>query len=392
MQVAAVIAEFNPLHNGHAHLIAELKKAGAAQVVAVMSGCYVQRGEPALFDKWVRAQAALSCGVDLVIELPLPYAVSGAERFARGAVSLCEALGKIDTLAFGCEAETLQSLLQVRALLDSPELPARIQRQLRENPGIPFAAARMGALRQLGGEEAAALVNGPNNSLALEYLASLEGCGSAIRPFAVRRVGAQHDAPAVAGRFASATLLRARILKEGIESALPYVPEQLGGLYPKAPLLRPPAFETAVLSRLRGLSEKQLAQLPELSEGLEHRLYAAIREARSLQELYRQMKSKRYTLARMRRLALAAFLGIEDRQTAAPPPYLRILGYTAAGRRLLEGEHRLPLGGSLKKLERLGGVCEEFARLEAAAGDQYALCCSPPGRCGREYAAGMLRI
>ena len=250
MQVAAIIAEFNPFHNGHAHLIAETKKAGARQIVAVMSGCYVQRGEPALFDKWVRAQAALSCGADLVLELPLPYAVSGAERFARGAVFLCEALGAVDTLAFGCEAQALQGLLQARALLDSPELPALIQSQLKENPGIPFAAARACALRQLGGEEAAALLSGPNNALALEYLAALKKCSSAIRPFAVRRMGAEHDAPAAEGRFASATLLRARILKEGRGSALPYVPEQLHTLYREASVLHPAAFETAMLSRL----------------------------------------------------------------------------------------------------------------------------------------------
>ena len=393
MQVAAIIAEFNPFHNGHAHLIAETKKAGARQIVAVMSGCYVQRGEPALFDKWVRAQAALSCGADLVLELPLPYAVSGAERFARGAVFLCEALGAVDTLAFGCEAQALQGLLQARALLDSPELPALIQSQLKENPGIPFAAARACALRQLGGEEAAALLSGPNNALALEYLAALKKCSSAIRPFAVRRMGAEHDAPAAEGRFASATLLRARILKEGRGSALPYVPEQLHTLYREASVLHPAAFETAMLSRLRSLPEERLSRLPELSEGLEHRLYAAIREACTLQELYCRMKSKRYTLARMRRLALAAFLGVEERHTLAPPPYLRILGYTAAGQRLLtNGQARLPVGGSLKRLEKRGGACEEFARLEAAAGDQYTLCCIPPARCAREYTAGVLRV
>lgn len=393
MQVAAIIAEFNPFHNGHAHLIAEAKKAGAKRIIAVMSGCYVQRGEPALFDKWVRARAALSCGADLILELPLPYAISGAERFARGAVSLCEALGKVDTLAFGCEAPDLPSLLQVRTLLDSPELPALIQRQLREQPGIPFAAARTGALRQLGGEEAAALLGGANNALALEYLAALKAVGSTIRPFAVHRAGAGHDAPAAEGRFASATLLRTRILKEGSGSIFPYIPEGLSTLYQKAPVFHPAAFEAAMLSRLRSLPKEALSHLPELSEGLEHRFYAAVRRACTLPELYGRMKSKRYTLARMRRLALAAFLGVEEWHTAAPPPYLRILGYTAAGRELVEGGRaRLPLGGSLKRLEQQGGICGPFARLEAAAGDQYALCCIPPARCGGEYAAGVLRI
>ncbi|MCI8622655.1 MAG: nucleotidyltransferase family protein [Provencibacterium sp.] len=391
MRVAAVIAEFNPFHNGHAHLMNEVRRAGAQWIVAVMSGCYVQRGEPALYSKWVRARAALLSGVDLVLELPLPYAISGAQRFARGAAALCGALGCVDTLAFGCEAPRLADLQRTRALLDSPRLPALLAEEQRARPGITFAAARTAALCRLGGEAAAQTAAEPNNALALEYLAALRTEGGAIEPFAVRRVGAGHDSPLPEGRFASATALRTRILAG--EDAAPYLPAAALPVYEEAPRLDRTAFETALLSHLRRLGKEELARLPELSEGLEHRLYAAIREARTLEELYRRMKSKRYTHARLRRLALAAFLGVEDRHTRMPPPYLRILGYTAAGRELIEGGRaRLPLGGSLRRLERLGGPCEEFAALEAAAGDQYALFSRPRSGCGCEYTAGVLHF
>lgn len=390
MRVAAVIAEFNPFHNGHAYLLQQARRAGAQRVAAVMSGSFVQRGEPALFDKWVRAGAALRCGADLVLELPLPYAVSGAQRFARGAVALCDALGAADTLVFGCEAPP-QELLQARQLLQSPQLPALIQRELRAQPGIPFAAARTQALAALGGQQLAGVLKGPNNALALEYLAALMERGSRLAPLPICRVGAAHDAAGIAEGFASASLLRGLFWQEGPEALAPYVPPEALALYRQAAFLDRPAFETAMLSRLRSLPADALSRLPELSEGLEHRLSAAIREARTLPELYGRMKSKRYSHARMRRLALAAFLGLEERHTLAPPPYLRILGYTAAGRELL-GRAALPLGGSLKRLGERDALCGELARLEAAAGDQYALCCIPRAGCGQEYTAGVLRV
>lgn len=390
MRVAAVIAELNPFHNGHAYLLQEARRAGAQRVAVIMSGSFVQRGEPALFDKWVRAGAALRCGADLVLELPLPYAVSGAQRFARGAVALCEALGTADTLAFGCEAPP-QALLQARRLLQSPRLPGLIRDALRAQPGIPFAAARTEALAALGGQQLAGVLKQPNNALALEYLAALEEGGSRLSPLPICRVGTAHDAGSAAGGFASASLLRGRFWQKGPEALAPYVPPEALALYQRAPFLDRPAFEAAMLSRLRMLPPEALARLPELSEGLEHRLYAAIREARTLPELYSRMKSKRYTHARMRRLALAAFLGLEERHTLAPPPYLRILGYTAAGRELL-GRAALPMNGSLRRLGEAGALCGEFARLEAAAGDQYALCSIPRAGCGREYTAGVLRV
>lgn len=390
MRVAAVIAELNPFHNGHAYLLQQAKRAGAQRIAVIMSGNFVQRGEPALFDKWVRAGAALRCGADLVLELPLPYAVSGAQRFARGAVALCDALGAADTLVFGCEAPP-EALLQARQLLKSPQLSACIQAELRAQPGIPFAAARTGALAALGGQRMAEVLRQPNNALALEYLAALEERGSHLLPLPICRVGAAHDAKSATEGFASASLLRERFWQEGREALAPYVPAAALGLYREAAFLDRHAFETAMLSRLRMLSPESLSRLPELSEGLEHRLYAAIREARTLPELYSRMKSKRYPHARMRRLALAAFLGLEERHALAPPPYLRLLGYTAAGRELL-GQAALPLGGSLKRLGEAGGLCGEFACLEAAAGDQYALCCLPRTGCGREYTAGVLRV
>ena len=352
MHVAGIVAEYNPFHNGHRYQIEATRRAGAECVVAVMSGNFVQRGEPALLGKFTRAKAALAGGVDLVLELPLPFAAAGAQRFARGAVALLDALGCVDTLSFGSECGALPPLLQAWLALEDERVRARLRALLKE--GQPFAAARQQAVGELFGEEAGALLHQPNNILALEYLGALGSLGSKIEPFTVPRKGAGHDSG--------------------------------------APVCAPGALELPLLSRLRALAPGELRALPELSEGLEHRLYKAARQSRGLGELYALVKSKRYSHARVRRLALAAFLGMRDEDGALPPPYIRVLGYTPAGKELLTASSAaLPVGASLRRLQALGGRAQRLALLEAAAGDQYALLCSPRGECGLDYTHPLIR-
>ena len=390
MRVAGIVAEYNPFHNGHRYQIEATRRAGAECVVAVLSGNFVQRGEPALRDKFTRAKAALSCGVDLVLELPLPFAAAGAQRFARGAVALLDALGCVDTLSFGSECGALPPLLQAWLALEDERVRARLRALLKE--GQPFAAARQQAVGELFGEDAGALLRQPNNILALEYLGALGSLGSKIEPFTVPRKGAGHDSGAPVGAFASASALRALAVKQGVSALSPYVPAEALACYRGAPVCAPGALELPLLSRLRALAPGELRALPELSEGLEHRLYKAARQARDLGELYALVKSKRYSHARVRRLALAAFLGVRDEDGALPPPYIRVLGYTPAGKELLTASSAaLPVGASLRRLQALGGRAQRLALLEAAAGDQYALLCSPRGECGLDYTHPLIR-
>lgn len=381
MLTAAVIAEFNPFHNGHRYLLDQARALGAERIVVIMSGNFTQRGEPAIYDKWTRTRAALHGGADLVIELPLPFAVAGAQRFARGGAAAAAAMG-VDRLVFGSECGDVEQLRTAAEAVTDGRVEELLRRRMQD--GVTFASARMQAVEELYGKGVAQLLREPNNALAVEYLLALRNTG--ITPCTIGRVGAAHDAECPSGKYASASFLRERIRSgSGIEGFVPD-PEDYSG----APVCMPDALEAPLLSRLRAMDEEDFAALPDCSEGIERRLYAAARRARTLDELYALAKTKRYTLARIRRLALCAYLSVTEEMAAAPLPYVRPLGCTPEGRELL-GRGTLPVNGSLARLARCGEDARRFARLEAAAGDQYALLQSPRGECGRDWTQGLLR-
>ena len=298
MKTVGIVAEYNPFHAGHARHIRETRRLFQEEtaVVAVMSGNWVQRGECAIFDKWTRARAALEGGVDLVLELPTLWAVSSAEGFARGAVGLLRAAGVVDALSFGSESGRLEDLCQAAQALDSPPCRAALRAEL--DRGLPFAQARQNALTSvLGGR--ADLHREANDSLAVEYLRAAEGT---LSPIAVLRQGAGHDGgdhPV----YPSASFLREKIWAGELPAENPAS-------------LR--LCERAVLARLRTMEPEDWSALPDSggAEGLPQRLMSAARAASSLEEFYALAKTKRYAHARIRRLALWAFLG---RRPHLPP-------------------------------------------------------------------------
>lgn len=389
--VYGIVAEFNPFHNGHAALAAHARRGGATGLVAVMSGNFVQRGSPAVTDKRVRAEAALRCGVDLVLELPLPYAVAPAQRFACGAVELLAATGRVDGLLFGSECGDVRALRVLAEAVDAPTLQPGLRAQLAK--GNTFARARERALAAELGDEQAALLANPNNALAVEYLRAAGQLGWQPEVITLQRLGAAHDSGEAWGEYASASMLR---LHAGDFALLGrYVPPLaaevyarafVAGLYPADPS----RLETAILARLRGLTLPELAELPDLSEGIENRLYSAIRGAPTLSALESALKTKRYTMARVRRLIFSAFLGVTHRDAHTSPPYIRVLGFTPRGREILsamKGVSKLPVSQSLARLRERGGACERFAALEELATDLYALALPRPPGCGYEYLA-----
>lgn len=390
MQVGAIVAEYNPFHNGHAHQIAETRRRGATHIAAVMGGHFLQRGDAASFDKWTRARAALCGGVDLVLELPCPYALSSAEFFARGAVELFDALGCVDLLSFGSECGDLSLLLAAARAADESQQGETLQPFLKQ--GFSYPRARQAAVEARYGADIAAVLTAPNNTLGVEYLRALTRLQSSMRPLTIPRRGAAHDASQARDGFASASLLRRR-LAESPEGLRGFVPPAAYSLY-REPLAAGHApgslrrLEVAVLSKLRCMTPAQLGACADLSEGLENRLYAAARRAGSLQELFEAVKTKRYPLARIRRSVLACFLDIRREDLQAPPPYLRVLGFNARGREILSRARetsRLPLGVSLARLREQSEACARFAELEARATDQYMLSLPQPRPCGLDY-------
>ena len=377
METAGIVAEYNPFHRGHAWHIAETRRrlGGDAPVVCVMSGHWVQRGECALADKWLRAALALDRGADLVVELPTPWAMASAESFARGAVSLLAATGVVDVLSFGSETGELAPLEEAAAALDAPDYPERLRAALGR--GLSFPAARQEAA-------GAACLSAPNNNLGVEYLRSLRALGSTIRPLTVPRQGAGHDGPA-AGGFASASELR-RLLRAGRGAeAAPYLTAPWSG-----ELADMQHIERAVLSRLRTMGEGDWAALPDGggAEGLPSRLAKAAREAVSLEDFYTRAKTRRYPHARLRRLALAAFLGLRAAERPAAPPYVRVLGLGGRGRVLLRRmKDTCPLPVIVKPAQarELDGPARTLFESEARYTDLYGLCFPAPRPCGAEW-------
>lgn len=380
MKTAVITAEYNPFHKGHRWQLEQVRAAGASHVAVVMSPDFTQRGTPAIFPKRLRAQAALENGADLVLELPVCYALAGAQRFAFGAVQLAAAMGCVDLLAFGAEDADLVQLRQACTALQQEEVNQTIRQLLQS--GITFAKARERAVAAVYGEETALLLQKPNNILAIEYLCQLEKLPDAhIQPLALGRIGNTHDGEPV-GEFASASFLRGLILEGRWEQAQRYLPQNVWQLYRQAQqegqIADLQLGERAVLSALRRMEKSEMAQLADLSEGLENRLYRASREACSLEQLYAAVKSKRYPLARVRRLVMNAFLQLPAQMQTLPPPYLRVLGMNERGKQIVSAMKQtasLPVSTSLMKLARSTEAARQWAQVEAAACDQYSIFC-----------------
>lgn len=370
MQFAGIIAEYDPFHNGHAAQLAAVRAAGAQCIAVCMSSGAVQRGGVPILPEKVRVRAALAAGADIVIALPAPYAASSAEQFAAAGVHLLAALG-CDTLAFGAETPDAQALLDAARLLQRKEINTLLRKNLAT--GMTYAAARAAAadaLRPGMGE----LLRTPNNILGIEYCKAILAQGAALTPLALPRLGASHGGGAGehgGTLMASASYLRS-LPRPDWE---PFVPAEAAALYGKADaeglLLDNAKFETAVLALLRMQNPEKFAQLRGVSEGLENRLAAAVREADSLEDLYTRLKTKRYPHARLRRLVLDAAL-----QTPAElpmPPYIQVLGARKTALPRLK-KAALPAGTALADLMRTGPDAEKIGRLHSKAVDFSSLC------------------
>lgn len=393
--ISAVICELNPPHNGHISIIEQCKGKTGGFCIAVMSGNYVQRGQPAIFDKWTRAKTILRGGADLVMELPLPFAIGSAETFAMGGVSLLESLRCVDQLWFGSESGQIAPLQKIANALETGDFSRALHQRQQRHSGLPFAKVRQLAVADLLGEETAALLSEPNNILGVSYCQGLEHLSSKIQPQTVRRLGAGYHEESVPSetQYPSATQLRALLSKESPCDLSPYLPASCAEVLEEAirnglgPVL-PEKLEPAILSKLRTLSLEELGQLPDISEGLEQRLYRAIRESSSLEEVYALVKTKRYSLARIRRLVLSAFLGVTKWDTATPPPYCRVLGMKKESTPLLSHIAKtaaIPVLTRMTERETLPPHGRRLLELEETSSDQYSLAYPLPQRCGMEF-------
>lgn len=336
MTVCGIVAEYNPFHAGHAHHIAETRRVLGADTAAVcaMSGNFVQRGDLAVMEKYARAAAAVRCGADLVLETPLSACLSSAEGFARGAVALLDALGCVTHLSFGAERADL-ALLQRAA-----DLSHRQEEALRQAlaAGLPYAAAMQQAVGAAD-PEAGTLLASPNNTLAVEYLSALDTLGSRMQPLAIERKGGAHDSDTPADGLPSASYLRDLLARGDAEACRPLMPEASFAVLEQeiqsgaAPVVRD-AVDQAILAHLRRLDAAALIPFCSGDNGLAHRLADAIRDNTSFSEICTAAQTRRYPLARVRRVLLRAWLGLP--QSVSPEPqYIRVLAIGRQGRTIL---------------------------------------------------------
>ncbi len=386
MSGIGIIAEFNPLHKGHEYLINEAKKYGP--VVCVISGNFVQRGDTAIAEKRLRALAALKAGADLVLELPVLWSMSTAQNFALGGVSALKYAG-CEKIIFGSECGNIDELHHTADILYSEEFSVLVSEKLKS--GVTFAAARQSAAEELGAKKG--LLEGANNNLGLEYILAAKSLGFDVEFKTVTRKGAKHDSK-IEDEFVSASLLREKLLQNDYDFCKKYMREDILELFSYENLSDINRIEPAILSILRTKSQNMLKALPDLSEGIENKLFSSISLATSLNELYNNMKVKRYTEARIRRLVLSAYIGADDSFFMKPLPYLRVLGFNKCRETFMRENLKtceVPVINRISDTQKLDMQAKKVFETEARATDLYLLSLTKPQKCGLEYTSKIIK-
>lgn len=356
MKITGLVVEYNPFHNGHLHhLKRSMELTNATHSIAVMSGNFLQRGEPALFDKFKRAEIAVSNGVDLVVELPTLFACQSAEFFAHGAVSLLDSLNCIDSICFGSEEGSIDLLLEIsKILIDEPdEFKSILKEKLDE--GILFANARSTALYEyisrnnilnLKEEKLHDILSSSNNILGIEYIKSLLKQKSSIAPYTINRIQSSYNSHTISSNICSATAIRESLRRGNslseISSVVP--PETLNLISKHIDNGFNPMFDEFYFDVIRELVARDFDKLSDyfdISEGIENKIYKSIFLKSNLSELQQSIKSKRYTLTKVKRMLNNILLGItkEDMNLVKDInklPYIRVLAFNDKGREILK--------------------------------------------------------
>lgn len=373
MKILGLIVEYNPFHNGHLyHLKKSLEITNSTHSIAVMSGNFLQRGEPALFDKYKRAEMAVSNGVDLVVELPTLYACQSAEIFAHGAITLLNSLNCIDSICFGSEHGDIDLLVEIsKILINEPDkFKTLLKRNLDE--GLLFALARSKALSEymlnhtnlnIDENKLNDLLSTPNNILGIEYIKSLLKHKSTIKPYLITRIQADYNSETIESNICSATAIR-KTLKEynSLDSIYNVVPINTFKLISKSIDNNfNPMFDEYYFDTIRELVIRDLNILNsyfDVNEGIENKIYKSVFSCKNIFELQQSIKSKRYTLTKIKRILNNILLGItkDDMNTVKNImnlPYVRILAFNDKGREIIK---QIKLNSEIKIINKFSNV------------------------------------
>ena len=345
-KIIGIVSEYNPFHNGHLyHLQKSLQMTHSSYSVAIISGNFTQRGSTSLVDKWVKTEIAIRNGIDLVIELPLLYSISSAENFAEGAIKILDSLKIIDYISFGSESGDISTLNMISdILLQEPETYKNILSQ-ELSKGLSFPKARENALLMYLNniQESSNILSCPNNILGIEYLKALKKIKSSIIPVTIKRYEAGYHDTTYSGNIASGTAIRNIIKNNNLDIFKKVVPEntfntllkniKIGHIIPDLSV-----FEKQIIYNLRKMSIPEIAELPDVNEGLENAIKNAADSCNSIVEFLNIIKSKRYTNTRLQRILLYSLLGITKKDinlSKNVTPYIRVLGFNNNGKYLI---------------------------------------------------------
>ncbi len=380
MKIAAIISEYNPFHKGHEYQIQETKiSGGATHIIALMSGNFVQRGYPAIIDKYKRAEMAMLGGVDLVLELPTVYAVASAEHFALGSVRILNALNGVSMLSFGSETGSLLNLKPVAALLAHESLDFKTHLKENLSQGMSFPRARNLAIQSVSSIEDLDYLASPNNILAIEYLKAMIKTDSSMEPFTLKRKGSgYHHMELETGKFASASAIRQGILEK--QQVTDFLPKKIISTFQNLvdedyDFVQGEDFKELLLYRLIS-DENGLKNITDASEGLDQRIYQhmAILEHCGLDAFIQSIKTKRYSHTRISRILTQFLLSLSTHETSSllksTPPSAKILALNEKGREIiasLRKDQTIILQHNFKK------NLDAFQRIDVRASKIYSL-------------------
>ncbi len=407
MSSLGIIAEYNPFHQGHLfHLNQSIKRTNTSATICIMSGDFLQRGEPALVNKWSRTKMALQQGIDLVIQLPIPYSIRNAEKFAFGSIQLLAKTGIVDYLSFGSEWGKIEELKIINDLLEDE--PDKLSQLIKDNlsKGSSYPQAQSQAIINylknnpgqslITAQDAKEIITNPNNILGLEYLKRLNKSNSNITPITIKRRGANYHSSKLE-KLASATAIRTKIksnyyknknllnnelttlLLQGTEEVLKEDFNQgLGPIFYKE-------FASVIITLLRRSTLKEIKNYEDIRGGLEYKIKTAAHKATSIEELITNIKSKRFTRTRIQRTLIQILLGLNQEILSAfdqheGPQYLRVLGFTKRGQKLLKKMKKratLPIITKIAQYYKTGqtpkNLLQKMLHYDLLASDLYSL-------------------
>ena len=345
-RVLGIIAEYNPFHNGHMyHLQKAKEQSGAKYCICVMSGNFVQRGNTSIVNKWKKAEMALLNGVDLVIELPTIYSVASAEGFSLGAIKLLNNLKIVDAISFGTETSDFAALNNISSIVNEEPMKYKSILNSELKKGLSFPKARENALMLYLNDNKRYdnILNTPNNILAIEYLKALKKIKSIIQPIPIKREKVYYNDNVIVDEFASATAIRKLLKNEEFSEIRKVVPKSTYQILEKETelgnvVLDLSRYEKEIIYNLRRMTVSEIAELPDVNEGLEHSLKNAANYSNDITNLINIVKTKRYTVTRIQRILICALLGITKRDVGMAKktePYIRVLGFNEKGKELI---------------------------------------------------------